>query len=477
MTKQKEFKFKPRIINPKKIRKTIIFSAEEQVRTSSKTLRKNMPWIKIRLMNDPLSASNYESKRAIVFIFDDTALTLVDTDKIRRHNQDAVIILFSSLDFIQSSPPETAQQKYPYTSKADLVFAVSKGEFSADNIISAAVRAAEDLINIKKYSKAKRYIVLIVDDEPRWFSQFLPVLYNIIGQRADVEITRTYEETLQFLFGVDKESKINPEKYHSAGKGDDIICLITDITFPKSHQLDDHAGKKLIDLTRKYHPRIPIIVASKAKTAAGLKDTAFTLPKGDPGSLNTLAKYIHDFTGMGDFLVYNKTGEELFRISNIHDLYAVILEAEKETKKAKQLRILLEEYGRKDAFSTWLYMHSFRELGDILRPIHIEGLDMIALLKKHFKKEIHRTKYTPLNIEGNKINDLSSLLKLLRTIEPEKIQKFTDTDIFSSWLDRKGYTGLAEDIRPIHGEGAGFVKTLADHVENWIEIYRTKNKI
>ncbi|GAF99683.1 unnamed protein product, partial [marine sediment metagenome] len=169
-----------------------------------------MPWIKIRLMNDPLSASNYESKRATVFIFDDTALTLVDTDKIRRDNQDAVIILFSSLDFIQSSPPETAQQKYTYTSKADLVFAVSKGEFSPDNIISAAVRAAEDLINIKKYSKAKRYIFLIVDDEPRWFSQFLPVLYNIIGQRADVKITRTYEETLQFLFGVDKESKINP---------------------------------------------------------------------------------------------------------------------------------------------------------------------------------------------------------------------------------------------------------------------------
>jgi hypothetical protein len=36
---------------------------------------------------------------------------------------------------------------------------------------------------------------------------------------------------------------------------------------------------------------------------------------------------------------------------------------------------------------------------------------------------------------------------------------------------------LAEDIRPIHGEGAGFVKTLADHVEKWIEIYRANNKI
>jgi len=296
-------------------------------------------------MNDPLSASNYESKRAIVFIFDDTALTLVDTDKIRRLNQDAVIILFSSLDFIQSSSPEAAQQKYPYTSKADLVFAVSKGESSPDNIIAAAVRAAEDLINIKKYSKAKRYIVLIVDDEPRWFSQFLPVLYNIIGQRADVKITRTYEETLQFLFGVDKESKINPKKYHSAGKGDEIICLITDLTFPKAHQLDNQAGKKLIDLTRKYYPRIPIIVASKAKAAAGLKDTAFTFPKGEPGSLNTLVKYIRDFTGMGDFVICTKTGEELVRISNIHDLYAVILEAEKETKKANQLRIVLEEYG------------------------------------------------------------------------------------------------------------------------------------
>lgn len=39
-------------------------------------------------------------------------------------------------------------------------------------------------------------VKIIDDDEPRWFSQFLPVLYNIIGQRADVKLTRTYEETM-----------------------------------------------------------------------------------------------------------------------------------------------------------------------------------------------------------------------------------------------------------------------------------------
>jgi hypothetical protein len=79
--------------------------------------------------------------------------------------------------------------------------------------------------------------------------------------------------------------------------------------------------------------------------------------------------------------------------------------------------------------------------------------------------------YTPLIIEGNKIFNLTDLLNVLRSIEPEKIQKFTDVDMFSSWLDSRGYNKLAEEIRPLHGKGAEFVKILADHVEKWLEFY------
>jgi len=106
----------------------------------------------------------------------------------------------------------------------------------------------------------------------------LPTLYNIIGQRADVMITRTYEETLNFLFGVEEEFLIDGRDYRSSGHGDDVVCLIADIFFPKGHLFNSDAGRDLVRLTSRYYPRIPVIIASKAKEAEDFKSVAFLLP-------------------------------------------------------------------------------------------------------------------------------------------------------------------------------------------------------
>jgi hypothetical protein len=471
----KEFPFLHRIVNPVKIKYVVIFSADEQVRNIKNTLEENMPWIITEVFSDPLSVLNYRPDHASVFIFDDTALNIIDTQKICKNTKDAFIVLLSSNEFIHCSPPAAAQEKFPYTSKADLVFAYNNTDCAPSTIIASVVKAAEDLLNITKYSKARRYIFLIVDDEPRWFSQFLPTLYNIIGQRADVMLARTFEESLKFIFGVERESEIDDNAFRFQGHGDDVACLITDIFFPKGNDLNSSAGKDLIRLTCKYYPRIPIIVASKTKETEAFKDIAFVLPKGDPGSLDTLRTYIQDNTGIGDFIIRNKEDKELFRINNIAGMMHILNQAEKDTKEARELRKILENYGDKDKFSTWLYMHSFRELADELRPKRLHGHHLITVLKRYLKKEILRMDCTPLIIEGSKIFNLQELVNLLRSVDPAKIQKYADNDIFSSWFDRKGYTELADELRPLHESGTKMAKTLVDTVEKWMRKYRAIN--
>jgi len=473
--KNKEYIFKPRIINPVKIANILLFSADEPVRKSIGVLKEYMPWSDVSLVKDPISASNYKSGSPTVLICDDTAMNIIDITKIKENNNNMILVLLSSNDFIHHSPPSITRERFPYTAKADLVFAVSRRELSPDRVITSVVRCAEDRLNIKKrYSKERRFIFLIVDDEPRWFSQFLPVLYNIIGQRADIMVTRTYEETLQFIFGVDHEAKIDETCYLSYGHGDDVVCIITDIFFPRGNNLKSDAGKDLINLVNKYYRRIPIIAASKAKVLDDMKNISFVMPKGDPGSLQTLKNYIHNFTGMGDFLIYSKRGHELYRIKNIREMYEIVLKAEKNTNEAQELRELLEIYGRKDWFSTWLYMHGHNELGDKLRPRQAKGHYLVKMLKNHLKREIQRMKYTPLVIDHIKIFDLSDLLIVLRTVNPAKIQDFSDNDLFSSWLDHQGYPELAEELRPIHNKGPKLEKILSDIVEKWIKIYKSR---
>lgn len=467
----KEIRFIPRIVNPVKMKRVVIFSADEQIRETKAVLEKNMPWVKIDVLFDPVSTGSHKSAGATTLVLDDVALNLVDTERIKRNNKDIVVVLLSAKEFIHCSPPLVAQEKLPYTAKADLIFAFNKTDCAPDKIIQSVVRSAEDLLNISKYSKVRRFIFLIVDDEPRWFSQFFPILYSIIGQRADVMIVRTYEEAMEFIFGVKNEAEINPQQYMSSGHGDDVVCIITDIFFPKNNHIESDAGRNLIHLIQLYYPRIPIIIASKTKEAEVFRDSSFILPKGDPGSLATLRKYIQDYTGMGDFIIRNDAGEVTHRIKNIQEMIEILDQAGKNTPEGIQLREILESYGKKDSISTWLYMHSFRELGDVLRPIQVGGQKMINVLKKHLKEEVRRMDSTPLYIENDKASDLEGLLRLLEISEPSKIQILSNNDVFSSWLDRKGYTELAEELRPIHGTGKTLVDSLLTVIEKWIRIY------
>jgi hypothetical protein len=474
----REYQFVPRVINPVKMERAVFFAADSRIRDSRQVLAEKMAWLEPETLSGPQAVQAVSSERPTVFLFDDTALALIDAERVRASNRNAVLVLLSYQPFIHRAPPQAARERYPYAAGADLVFAVDRDELLPETIILAAVRAAEDRLNIERHSGLKRFIFHIVDDEPRWFSQFLPVLYGIIGQRAGVMITRTYEESLRFLFGVegDEEAGRSGAVRVSRGHGDDVVCLITDIFFPKGNELQSDAGRELIRLVNLRFPRIPVIIASKAKEALELGRVGFVLPKGDPGSLEKLKEYILKFTGLGDFLVHDDEGRELRRARTIREICNLLLEAEKETEDGRRLRSLLEAYGEKDKFSTWLYMHSYRELGDRLRPRRSRGKQLITVLKRNLLLEGSRLERTPLLVAGTKAFDLAGLLDTLRALPPQAIQPYSDNDIFSSWLDRRGYPELAEELRPIHGSGPELKKTLTDVVAKWLEIYRVRGE-
>jgi hypothetical protein len=468
--------YDPRIINPVRFSRAVIFAADEDVRAAGDELAERMPWTKVEVATDPLSLDRIAAGQAAAFVFDDTGLIVADTDRLRSSDEDRVFILLSGNEVIHRTPPSIMKDRYPYTAKADLIFAVDRDEFIPRRIITPAVRSAEDLLNIRKYAKERRFIFLIVDDEPLWFSQFLPVLYGIIGQRADVMIARTYEEALRFLFGVDHESEVDRARFLSRGHGDDVIGLIADLYFPKGGDMDSPVGQDLIEIVKIYYPRIPVIVASRAKEAQNLKDRALILPKGDPGSLETLKDYIHDFTGMGDLVIHNPDGSESHRLRDIFQLRELLIEAGQDSKRGATLRKTLELYAEKDAFSTWFYMHGFRTLGDILRPRQDRDFELVNELRKFIDEELARIRSTPLVIEEERIFDLHDLLRVLKHVDPQRIQPLSDNDVFSTWLDSKAYPELAEEFRPIHGSGERLREALAGAVEKWIKIYRSQGK-
>jgi hypothetical protein len=288
-----------RVVSPVRVADVLVFSAEELIRAAVSALEGAAPGVRARVLASPAQITAYKSDRATVLVADDAGLELADTDALRANCRDLVVVLFSFNEVVCCAPPRVALERMPFTAKADMVFAVDRASLAPDRVIASAVRAAEDFLNVEKYSRAKRFIFLVVDDEPRWFSQFLHVLYDIIGDRAAVRLLRTYEQALEFIFGVADESQITPEFRPRSGRGEDVVCLVTDILFPKGDAVTGEAGRDLVRLVSEHYPNCPIIIASKAKEAEELRDRFFVLPKGDYGSLERLKRYILDHTDLG----------------------------------------------------------------------------------------------------------------------------------------------------------------------------------
>ncbi len=470
-----EHRFRPRSIHPIKVGQVVIFSAEKRIRESAELLMEVMPWLNVEVLREPRAVNEYETDLPLAFILDDTALPVVDTDAIRGNNPGCVIVLLTANTFLQSSAPRPSRERFPFSASADLVFAYDSDTCAPHLIVPAAVRAVEDLINIRRSGHMKRFVFLVVDDEPRWVSQFLPVLYNIIGQRAAVMIARTFEEALTFLFGTDDEATIEHPDSTIAGQGDDVVFLITDLVFPRKNELDSDSCRDLIRLITQRYPRIPIVIASKADDAEAFRDDFYILPKGDPGSLTELKDHIHDYSGIGDFLIIDDGNNVLYRITSIHELHDVLCLAEEESPEGLKILDILEVYGQRDAFSTWLYMHSYRELGDIIRPDRSQGLQLISFLKEHIAKEIERLDRTPLIIGSEYVYTLHDLVGTLQSVPQEVIQKLADSDVISSWLDWQGYTLLAEEVRPIHGIGENLREAITTVIDRWIRDYRIED--
>ena len=96
------------------------------------------------------------------------------------------------------------------------------------------------------------------------------------------------------------------------------------------------------------------------------------------------------------------------------------------------------------------------------------------MLKEDFGRQIDWLKLTPLVIDDIRIHSISDMLHVLRTAGEEAIQPFSDNDILSSWLDRQGYSELAEELRPIHGSGKKLGETLISVIEKW-QVYYEDN--
>ena len=206
------------------------------------------------------------------------------------------------------------------------------------NLILSIIKLIEDKMNIEHDIKeAGVQMILLVEDNIRFYSSVLPNLYNyILAQsknfstealnphaaaqrkrgRPKVVLATNYEEAMFWY-----------EKYH-----DNVLGVISDTRFPMktvpgrlSHveEGDAEAGLKLLREIRKRDEYVPLILQSSEIVNKGKAEAEnFLFVDKNSKKMNVdLRQLIEEHMGFGDFVFRDpKTKEEVARVSSLKEL-------------------------------------------------------------------------------------------------------------------------------------------------------------
>jgi len=206
------------------------------------------------------------------------------------------------------------------------------------NLITSIIKLIEDRMNIEHDVKeAGVQMILLVEDNIRFYSSVLPNLYNyILAQsknfstealnphaaaqrkrgRPKVVLATNYEEAMQWY-----------EKYH-----DNVLGVISDTRFPMqtvpgrlSHveEGDAEAGLKLLREIRRRDEYVPLILqSSEIQNKAKAEAEHFHFVDKNSKKMNVdLRTLIEEHMGFGDFIFRDpQTKEEVARVRSLKEL-------------------------------------------------------------------------------------------------------------------------------------------------------------
>lgn len=234
-------------------------------------------------------------------------------------------------------------------------------------ILLAIIKSMEDRHNVEADSRQGVQAILVVDDSPVYYSQFLPMMYTeILTQtrylvshavssshgllrvrlRPKILLAETYEEAVTII-----------RKYRH-----NLLGVISDVRFPKDGKVHPAAGLKLAQKVREIIPDLPFLLQSEEEENAE-KAQKINIPYLDKNSQNLvleLRSYILQNYGFGSFTFKYPDG-------------TVIAEARDITELERIIRILPDEslyyHGSNNHFSTWFRARTEFEIADELRSM------------------------------------------------------------------------------------------------------------
>ena len=253
-------------------------------------------------------------------------------------------------------------------------------------ILLAIVKGIEDERNVARDARAGVPILLVVEDNIRNYSSFLPVIYDEV-ERHSQEVMAEGLNLAERIVRLRARPKILlatsfEEAWHwFSTYPDDVLGVISDVEFPRDGKPSPTAGADFARLIREQRPDITIALHSSHSENEGMAQSigAVFLPKRSPHLLQRLREQLKDAFAFGDFVFRTSDGREIARAPDIDTLVRLVGEVPVES---------LAFHGVRNDFSRWLRVRAEFGLARGLRPRTLADYGDLENLRKELVRSI-----------------------------------------------------------------------------------------
>lgn len=251
------------------------------------------------------------------------------------------------------------------------------------DLLLAIIKLLEDRMNATDITEVGVQMILLVEDSIRFYSSVLPHIYKFLLTQSLASSTEALNQHEQMLRMRGRPKVMLARNYEEAVElyeryGDNMLGVISDVSFSRDGVKDSQAGLKLARWIRSKDPYLPIIIeSSEAENARAVDEFGGVFVDKNSKKLPVdLGDAIMENFGFGDFILRNpKDLSPIMTIRNLKDMQQRIFEIPSDS--------LLYHCARND-ISRWLYSRALFPIADLVKQHHTVSLEQAPKAKQLF---------------------------------------------------------------------------------------------
>jgi CheY-like chemotaxis protein len=255
-------------------------------------------------------------------------------------------------------------------------------------ILIAIVKYIEDKRNVLHDTRAMGVpVLLVVEDNIRYYSSFLPVIYTELIKQSRRVIQEGINVAHKLVRMQARPKILLASNFEDAAQlvqeyREYIFGLVSDVEFPWDSKLSPEAGFELARLVKNLAPDVPVVLQTSRtefRPRAHAQGYSF-LRKRSPTLLKDLRRILTDQFGFGDFVFRMPDQREVGRAKDLNEL-----EEQLQTVPPDSLMY----HAQRNHFSHWLMARTEFALAAKLRPRKVSDFNGPEHLRRDLIESIN----------------------------------------------------------------------------------------